>query len=265
MVKTRIIKKQDKVYVELPSEMLDHDEVEIFQLKEGFYLLSIPLEGKKQDAIKQETKDANDAEIGDREKTLLRKLMAIRFENRTPAHVLKTFSESELETLKLLEKKGLVNMFKGKKYVDGVYNIPDNTYSLLQKSAIQISPNPPSNSNVSSYPIQSSGALAMLNSRGFIIVNDRRDALTLSEQLSQEMKKGLVFGVKGFDNKFYIVTRDYLTLARTKISAILKKDTDLQSIAMAAKLDADGCSAALRIMAENGDIIEKKKGVFAPV
>jgi len=40
---------------------------------------------------------------------------------------------------------------------------------------------------------------------------------------------------------------------------------DCDSIAAAAKLDADGCRAALRLMAENGDIIEKKRGIFAAV
>jgi len=40
---------------------------------------------------------------------------------------------------------------------------------------------------------------------------------------------------------------------------------DPSSIASASKLEAGGCMAVLRIMAENGEIIERKKGVFAPV
>jgi hypothetical protein len=39
---------------------------------------------------------------------------------------------------------------------------------------------------------------------------------------------------------------------------------DAGAIAMAAKLEPDGCIAILNLMADRGEIIEKRKGVFAP-
>ena len=40
---------------------------------------------------------------------------------------------------------------------------------------------------------------------------------------------------------------------------------DASSVSAATKLDPEGCMAVLRIMSEAGEILEKKKGVFAPV
>ena len=83
--------------------------------------------------------------------------------------------------------------------------------------------------------------------------------------MRQETKGRSAVGVKGFDGKFYIVTTEYLSKASGLISSVLKEDMDPASIAEATKLDPDGCMAVIRLMAENGDIIEKKRGVFAAV
>jgi hypothetical protein len=79
------------------------------------------------------------------------------------------------------------------------------------------------------------------------------------------MKSGAVVGVKGFDGKFYIVTRSYFNQSQAVVGSILKEDMDAPSIAAMAKLEPEGCLAVLRLMAENGELIEKKRGVFAPV
>jgi hypothetical protein len=240
MVKVRILRRNEKAYVELPGEVADYEELELFQLRDGYYLLSIPLgsQGRRH--------------MSDTEKAVLKRLLSIRFEKRTPAYVAKVLSENEGQTLKGLEQKGFVNVFRGRKYVDGVYNIKDSIYPLLtQKRQVKKE--------------QRSDAFSLLKSQGFLITNDRQHALRLSQHLGKEMKSGSVIGVRGFDGKFYIVTRDYLSKAQSVISSVLKEDMDAPSIASAAKLELDGCMAVLRLMAERGDIIEKKRGVFAPV
>ena len=239
MAKSRILKKQNKAYLELPQEMLEYDEAELSVLKEGLYLLRLP-----------ERKRVSEVEIA-----VLRKLNSIRFEKRTPAYVEKALTEAERLVLKELERKGLVNVFKGKKDRDGVDNIRDSVYPLLKGKNETVKqeeprkqPDPPG-----------------LLGRGFLTLNDKNEAFRLSQQLKQEMRKGDVIGVKGFDGKFYVVTRQYLQKSQAAISSILKEGMDVHSIASAARMDAEGCAAVLRLMAENGDVLEKKKGVFAPV
>jgi hypothetical protein len=245
MGKVRILKRQGKAYVELPEGMQDYDELELFPLKEGYYLLSTPL-GAKRTVAKG---------LSDVEKRLLNKLLAIRFEKRIPPYVLKVLSDAEKEMLKDLQKRGHVNVFKGKKYQDGVYNISDRTYPLLKgKEAPKKAAAP-----------RPQDSFALLRSQGFAILKDRREAYDLSQRLKQEGKGSAFKGVKGFDGRFYVVTTDYLSKSAAAISSALKEDMDIASIADAAKIDRDGCMAVLRLMAEGGEIIEKKKGVFSPI
>lgn len=242
MAKVRILKRNDKAYIELPKEMGSYEEMELFQLKQGYYLLSIPL-----------GRSADRRQINDTEKAVLKKLLSIRFEKRTPAYVAKALSESEKLVLKELERRGFVNVFKGKKYTQGVYNIKDYIYPILTKQPQRKKQEPQPD------------AYGLLRSQGFLILGDRNQAFQLSQSLNKEMKSGSVIGVKGFDGKFYAVTRSYLSKAQASISSVLTEDMDAPSIASAAKLEQDGCTAVLRLMAEKGEIVEKKKGVFAPV
>jgi hypothetical protein len=264
MAKVRVLRRQEKAYIELPSDMAGQEEIELFQLKEGYYLITIPL-GQQAPQARQ-----GQGRISDDERAVMKKLLSIRFENRTPEYVAKALEQAELATLSQLERKGFVNVFRGNKYRDGVYNISDSIYPLLQKggqSRSQVAPETqnPRNMTASRPGASAASTGAMLQSQGFLIVQDKREALTLSEQLQPQMKSGAVVGVKGFDGKFYIVTRDYFSKARSAIDAALKDQMDSATVAAAVKLDPEGCLAVLRLMAENGDIIEKKKGVFAPV
>ncbi len=259
MARIRVIRRQEKGYIELPADLARNDEIELFQLRDGYYLVSLPL-GQPQKAAAVQPKE----QVSEEEKAVLRKLLSIRFENRVPAYVGKALTEQEKSVLGGLERRGLVNVFKGKKYVDGVYNIADSIYPLLsqkEKAGLrEAQPQAPAEA-----PPPQVNSIGLLNSRGYIIITDKREAYILSEQLNGQMKSGGVVGVKGFDNKFYVVTRDYFTSASAKIASVLKEEMDAPSVASAAKLDAEGCMAVLRLLAENGEIIEKKKGVFAPI
>ncbi|MBI5698567.1 MAG: hypothetical protein HZC29_08860, partial [Thaumarchaeota archaeon] len=261
----KIIKRQEKGYVELPQDLAKNEEVELFQLRDGYYLLSIPLAEKPEEPNK--SKGSNG--LTDEEKFVLKKLLSIKFENRIPNYVNKALTDGEKNVLRELERKGLVSVYKGKKYVDGVYSIKDSAYLLVQgnsKPQNQTQQSRPINVGGVEQPTQGTGgAVSVLNSRGFIIITDKREALSLSEILNGQMKSGAVVGVKGFDGKFYVVTREYFTNSQAKITAILKDHMDASAVASATKLDPEGCIAVLRLMAENGELIEKKKGIFAPV
>jgi hypothetical protein len=260
MGRIRILRRQDKSYIELPQEMAGEEELELFRLKDGYYLLSLPLGGKAPaEARREAPAQAGREQISEREREVLRKLLSIKFENRIPAYVNKALTESDKEVLGELERRGLVNVFRGKKYTEGVYNIRDSIYPILANKGTAEPRQPPQQ------PSGRQGSISLLRSQGFLIVQDKREAMGLSEQLGPQMKSGQVIGVKGFDSKFYIVTRDYFSRAEARIAPALKEDMDAPSIASETKLDPEGCMAVLRIMAENGQIIEKKKGVFAPV
>lgn len=265
MVRVRILKRQNSAYMELPEGLLGYDEVELFELKKGYYLLTAPL-GQAAAAAPA----PKGGEITER--SVLKKLLAIRFENRTPANVSKALSEEEKAVLAELERKGLVNVFKGTKYKEGVYNVRDSAYALARKETGN--PEPKTGNREpgtvgrepgTTQPASGMDTAAILVRQGYLVVGDRNEARALSERLGQQMKSGAVAGVKGFDNRFYIVTRAYLTKAQASIESVLKEDMDAAGIAAAARLEPEGCLAVLRLLAESGNIIEKKRGIFAPV
>ena len=254
MARVRVLKRQNSAYLELPPELLNYDEVELFPLKEGYYLLSVPL-GAREVKPQQKGDDAG-------ERGLLKKLLAIRFENRTPAQVNKALDDEEKTILKELERKGLVNVFRGTKYKDGVYNINDRVYAMLSHAEGETLKPGTRAAQPAGGQMDSAGILIR---QGYLVISDKNEARALSERLAQEMKNGSVAGVKGFDGKFYIVTRNYLVKAQALIATALKENMDAAGIATATKLEPEGCLAALRVLAESGEIIEKKRGIFAPV
>lgn len=263
MARVRVLKRQNAAYVELPKEMLGYDELELFQLREGYYLLSVPLPapGSPQPATQGREPEAGGA-VQASERSVLKKLLGIKFENRTPANVAKLLSDEEREVLGQLEAKRLVNVFRGTKYREGVYNISDAAYALATGSPKHGAVSREPGAVVPQTGVDSAGILVR---QGYLVIGDRNEARALSEKLSGEMKAGNIVGVKGFDGKFYIVTKAYLLKAQAAISAVLKESMDAAGIAAAAKLEGDGCVAVLHVLSESGDIIEKKRGIYAPV
>jgi len=282
MARAIIIKKQDRCFVELPKEFLANDEAELFALRDGYYLLSQPLESRvsgsgtrtpKTQNPKPETESASLQEIA-----VLQKLQSIQFKDRTPANVAKMLGEAEKAVLAGLEKKKWVNVFIGNKYKDGVYNIADDVYPMLKniipeaktQNHRQETQNPkPDTGNrqleTRTAPVCKDPLCSLLMKQGFLVIRDTREARELSEKLKTDMKSGLVMGIKGFDGVFYVVTKDYFAHASKSILDALKNDANLEAITQNTKLETDGAAAVLRHLAESGDVIEKKKGIFAAV
>jgi len=112
-----------KKYLLLPEE-ISSSQLEIFKLKDGFYLLTVPLERPKPEKEK----------LSEEEKQLLINLSLIKFEKRTLANVKKLLSKKQLELLKNLIKRGYVSIFKKGKYKDvGVLNFSDKIFAMLKE------------------------------------------------------------------------------------------------------------------------------------
>ncbi|MEM0475845.1 MAG: hypothetical protein QW343_03555 [Candidatus Norongarragalinales archaeon] len=105
-----------------------------------------------------------------------------------------------------------------------------------------------------------------LEERGFTIIQNEAEAKALSVALESDIKRGAVRGVRGFDKKYYVVSQDYLQEVAPKIRrALAERPLALGAIAAAVKADADGVLAVLYVLKEEGEVIEKKRGIFALV
>ncbi len=106
----------------------------------------------------------------------------------------------------------------------------------------------------------------MLDEKGFVVLDNEFEAKNLSQELEKEVKRGNVIGVRGFDKKYYVVSKGFLKHASDKVLRELsKRDCNAKELALASKLRLDACIAALCVLKEEGEVIEKRKGVFAAV
>jgi hypothetical protein len=108
-----------------------------------------------------------------------------------------------------------------------------------------------------------SNSEASLLGRGFAVIVNEEDARSISKQFEKEIKANDIMGVRGFDKKFYIVTAPYYRQNYPRIlKAIGSREMGLKDVSIATKLDEPGCNACLQVMKEQGDVIEKRRGVF---
>lgn len=251
-MRTKIIKKNGRCFIEMPSEIEYLEELEIFKLKDGFYLVSVPLE--KTGTSEKKTTSENE-EITNEERAVITKLLSIKFEQRTPKNVAKMLNQRELLLIKELEKKGFVNVFKGRKYAEGVYNISDRIYSILHSH---------SRTKESAQKTDESDKLSQLNKRGYVILNEK-EAFANMERIRESIKNGIAKGLKGFDGNYYLVDSKFFSDNGRKILKVLDKDRSINEIAKALKMDEEAVKTLLVFLAESGEVIEKRKGIYTAV
>ncbi|NUN11274.1 hypothetical protein HUU53_01370 [Candidatus Micrarchaeota archaeon] len=99
--------------------------------------------------------------------------------------------------------------------------------------------------------------------KGFLVVQDEEKAKELSIQLEPEIKSGNVLGVRGFDKRYYIVSKWFLEQQSPKLYAFMKeKDCRVQEIADFLKISLEAAQSLVFVLKENGELLEKKQGLY---
>lgn len=245
-MKIKIIKRGEKSYIELPEELKDKNEVEIFHLKEGFYLLNfsaspiaMPSDNEKKFSLEEEL-------------LVVSKVMSLDFSKRTPENVLKLLNMEEREIFISLQKKKHIWLFKGEKYKkEGVYNISNKLFSLWKekKSKLQQTPS----------------IINVLYKQGYLVIENANEAKMFSDNIRDQMASGTILGIRAFDGKYYISTRSFYNKIKEKISKEIKEATSVSKISELCEIEKDACLAVLYLMLESGEAIETRKGFFSLV
>ncbi|MCX6767955.1 MAG: hypothetical protein NTY90_04495 [Candidatus Micrarchaeota archaeon] len=103
----------------------------------------------------------------------------------------------------------------------------------------------------------------LLETKGYLVIEQEADAREASVLLERKIRDGVFFGVRGFDKKFYIVSRQFYTAFSPRIAkAIAGKPLPMAEISAGLKLSEQACTALLQVMKEKGEAIEKRRGVF---
>ncbi len=102
-----------------------------------------------------------------------------------------------------------------------------------------------------------------LERTGYLVIDDEDAAKAVGKALEVQIKQGLVLGVRGFDKRFYIVTREFYEANSDKImKGAQKKECTADEVAGLLKTSEAGANAVLQVMKEEGDVLEKRRGVF---
>lgn len=102
-------------------------------------------------------------------------------------------------------------------------------------------------------------------SADYLILNSEAEARQLSKGIAQKIKSGEVIGVRGFDKRFYIVSRDYLNKTKSIIKEAVGSGAELKSIVSRSKLPLDACLALVMVLKEEGELIEKKSDFYSVI
>jgi hypothetical protein len=105
-----------------------------------------------------------------------------------------------------------------------------------------------------------------LSEKGFLVITNDNEAKDASSELSQEIKKGLVVGARGFDKKYYICTRAFFENAALRVKKALGDgEKTAGEIGASAKMPFDAALVAITLLKDEGELIEKKRGSYALV
>lgn len=245
----------------LPSELLSSTALGIIVLRDGSFLLTPKQEQPRVSSL-----------LNDKEKTVVKKLVSVRFEKRTPQEISSLLSKEEKETLESLLKKNIVHIFKGERYSkEGVYSISDFAFQQARGDEGHANAPPKQSQTPSLQPsVQSSAASPPISSPehlekfGWMILDNESDARSFSNSFPDRVRSGAVKGIRAFDRKYYFVSSGFVLTWEKKITAALSKgEKTAAEISSELSLNADGVLCLLHHMCESGDVLEKQKGKFA--
>ena len=196
---------------------------------------------------------------------VLRKMDTIRYENRTAENTLKILNESEKKVFQRLITNGAVARFKGKDGKDH-YSIPKNIYDRFLMRKKPLDKEEPYNFIVPKVPKNPEDEnIVELQKNGFLVLQTEAEASKVSLLLEQSIRHGQVLGTRSFskNREFYILMRSYFDKhAQSILKMLREKSYRVSDIAKELEMSEDGARGILCILAENGDVMEKKKEVF---
>ncbi len=297
----KVYKQNNKLIIYLPLDLakaldLDaDDELDYFKYNDKSFLIAKKADivgmltgaqakgsekavQERQEAIEY-TRAGTPAQLSKEEISVLKKLDTLRYNQRTVENVARIMNKGENSTLQLLLKRKAVSLFSK----DGktVYSIPRDIYNdfLMRKKVAEEPKTPAKEASAKQQaepyrrlrtdrPISNPNNAPEINElegKGYLVLQSEAEAARVSLMLEDSIRHGQVLGTRSFGNKkFFIVTRQFLDRHIPAIFKMLREGTKKTSeIAGNEKIEDDAARAILYVLAENGDITEKKKDLFA--
>jgi len=263
----KVSRTKDRVLLagRLPPEIYGVLSLEIFPLRDGAFLL-LPT------GVINHAGQAGGGRgaLSEKEKGVIRKLSSVRFEKRTPGEAGRMLSLDEKETLSELIRKGLVALFhKGKYEKEGVYSISDAAFNQVREGPAVLRQADEGDAKETQLGKEaavpySAPLPAHLEKNGWMVLEAESDARMFAGSFEGKIKTGEILGVRAFDGRYYLVTRQFAEKWEPQIILALSKgEKSPEEIAGEAGIAPEGCRAILLNLCENGEAMEKRRGKFA--
>ena len=250
----KVVRIGGRLVLEIPAELKlkEGQELELIEVKPGLWTLIA------QEAFAPTKAETEKAVLPDDEIAVLKKLEGIAYAERIPASVNRMLSPVERRALDSLMRKGFVRIYTGGKYAKtGVYDMTREAYRLAREAAAA--------SNVPERTTEKENLPwdEHLHKYGYVIVESEAEAKAISTQLEKSIKEKEILGTRGFDKKFYIAERRFYQTWSEKIKPILRgRACTVDEVCSMLGMSDVACKVALELMRDQGEIIEKKKGLY---
>lgn len=282
----KVFKQNNKLTIYISPDVAkelgieEGDEVDFFKYSDKSFLFM-----KKSDvanllmgsttAPQPVVQKANDY-LDNEELSVLRKLDTLRYPQRTKEKINEILDSQEKVVLQQLVKKKMVGLFK-KNNVE-LYSISKDVYDkfLMRKKPVAQTEKQVTVQQREAKPsmpkVQLSGHIEgpyasyvrTLEENGFLVVQTEAEAGGVSLALENSIRRGQVLGTRSFNKKFYIVTRQFFDMHNPSITKAMRDGiSKVGEIAEKASMSEDAARAILYLLAENGDVREKRKDSFA--
>lgn len=283
-MRARIKKENGKVYLELPSTIAsqfgDYYEIEIFPLRSQMFIACTLSTKNEVFATQTFSTGANYSQsmLNDSEQSVVNKISRIRFFERNEEMVGKTLNSDEKKILEGLINRRVVVLFKSAKYPNGVYNISNKIYfsnkqqRSMQNRALDSAVSGGNTSkdkqtfdpNAIEGPALAINTIEHLKKLGYMVLSNESEAKYQMQNIKSEIKDDEVRGVRGFDKKYYILRKSFLREFEQPIFSLLDEGLSVpREMSERIKLTSEAITVVLMVMADEGLVIEKRRGEWA--
>jgi len=251
------------------------EELDFFKFGEKSFIVA-----KKEDVAAMLSRgisknDETNKGLSQDEINVLKKLDTLRYNERSKEKVEEMLNDAEKKILNNLIKKKVVKLFS-KDNNEELYSISKNIYDkfLLRKKKQAEEKNVKEAAKEDEVEKKMGSELEekygieneyvkKLEEKGYIVLQTEAEAASLSIALEESIKQGIVLGTRAFNKKFYILLRQFFDRYAPQIlKALSGGGMKVDDIARRLGIDEDATRGILYLLAESGDVSEKKKDLF---
>jgi bifunctional DNA-binding transcriptional regulator/antitoxin component of YhaV-PrlF toxin-antitoxin module len=276
--------KNGKYIIYLPFEVInalslkEDDELDFFKFGSNAFIMAkksdiASLLSKNIQAPQEQKEQKQERGLSEIEVNVLKKLDTLRYNMRSKQNVEKLLNENERNVLAGLVKRKIVALYSKDSTKASLYSISKEFYDrfLMRKKpqqeakvqSIDIAKDLGVSKELESrYGIEHED-VKTLESKGFVVLQTEAEASSLSLALEESIKQGLILGTRSFNKKFYIVLRSFFDKYSGSIIKELRNgDSRASDLAKKLGMDEEGARGILYLLAESGDVSEKRRDLF---